>query len=179
MRSINISSTLYIEIFTCFYELVFEMEAENWPTLLGGGSRFLLGSAGRAPEESREFPMAVGLLGSTPPLCKRLFPLGANLGSVSVVLTGLEVLRRGLPPDILLDFCSRFWMAGGSCFMGLSWTQNVSLLMGLSTSADLNMLSLAMESISKFSASSDKLEAAVGSLATGSERVLSRWLAKR
>lgn len=94
--------------------------AESWPTLLGGGRRFLLGSADRVPEESCEFPMAVEFLGSTPPLGTRIFALGAIFGCMFVVLTGLEVLRHNLPPAILLDFCSRFCMAGGSCFIGLS-----------------------------------------------------------
>lgn len=151
---------------------------ENWPTLLGGGSRFLLWSAGRVPDDNREFPVAVGLLGSALPLGTRLFPLEAILGRVSLILTGLEVPRRVLPPDIPLDFCSRFWKVGGSWFMGLSWTQKVSLLIGLSESAGLNMPSLADVSTSNFSTSSGTLEAAVRSFPTGSERVLSRWLTK-
>lgn len=50
--------------------------------------------------------------------------------------------------------------------------------MGLSLSAGLNIPNLAEESISNFSASSGKFEAAVMSFATDSVIFFSRWLAK-
>lgn len=148
-------------------------------TLLGGGSLVLLRNGDWEQEASREFVTDAGWL--SPLLVNWLLPLVTTLGRVSIVLTGLDVLRRGLPADTPQTFCNRFWMAGGSCFIGLSWTQNVSLLIGLSASAGLlNMFSFSDESTSNFSVCSCSFEAADGpSFLEGFVTVLSRWLTKR
>lgn len=106
---------------------------------------------------------AAGLLGSTTP--SGALPRSPVLGRDRALATGLEVLNLVKEAAWTFDFGfadphwvdeefllmlllnRRCWRAGGSCFRGLSRTQKVSRLMGLSTRADLsNTFSLASES---------------------------------
>ena len=109
----------------------------------GGGSLVVFSGAGLV----WMVPIgAAGLLGSTPLVPAKLaLPLSTILGCVWDLgpLTGLEVLTeptralaaQATPPEIAcpLALSRRFWKAAGSCFMGLSCTQKVSLLTGLRT----------------------------------------------
>lgn len=90
----------------------------------------------------------VGLLGSTTATPSADFPRSAVLGWALAWITGLQVLSRpfevgrvdeagvivGRIDEVMLDplpLCSWRWMTGGSCFSGLSCTQKVCRLFGL------------------------------------------------
>lgn len=129
-------------------------------TLLGGCSLFF-STLGLLVDA--EAAGAAGLLGSTTP--SGAFPRSPVLGWDLALATGLEVLNLATEAGCSIDFGfvearradeelvlmlllnRRCWIAGGSCFSGLSCTQKVSRLMGLSTLLDCsNTFSLAPES---------------------------------